>query len=636
MSGKPTMDHKGKAGISHHPPSGSMPKQKIRQCADIMSGNSKDWKQIINAIPDLIFILDKQYRMVWANRATCDKLDLPVKDLAGKKCYHLVHGTSTPPPDCPFEKVVTGEPACYAAEIWEKNLGGLFLVSVSPFYNPEGHLIGVIHVARDITDVRHVENGLRESEARYRALAEATFDAVFISEKGVCLYANQRAAEMFGYKHDELIGIFGPELFSPEHREIVKQYVFSSSEEPYEAIAQRKDGTLFHTEIRGKMMKYQNKYVRVTAIQDIDRRKRTEEALGKSVEKYRTLVENIPDVLLSTDEKGNIFDVHLPVKTFYGYTAQEMLGRYYTFFIHAEDLDSVRIKIKQAFHDRSEFLKGLQYQVVSKDGFYAWVEADLHMQFDRKGMCVRTDVIIRDISDLKAAQSDLQRSNLELKKAYEHRKALSTRLIELLEKDRRQIANEIHDRMGQSLSALRTGFSTITKRLEKNDGDLLALIKSVEEKTVQELINLKNVSYELRTNILDHLGLAPAIRTLITDVENGTNLRIRFFSKDIPREINPDKSLALYRITQESLTNIVRHARATDVYISLIKQDNKVFLSVEDNGVGFEQADTVISADGRGLLGIHIMKERAAQVDGDLTVESQTGKGTQVMTEVPL
>jgi signal transduction histidine kinase len=172
--------------------------------------------------------------------------------------------------------------------------------------------------------------------------------------------------------------------------------------------------------------------------------------------------------------------------------------------------------------------------------------------------------------------------------------------------------------------------------LEKCDGDLLALVKSVEEKTVQELINLKNVSYELRTNILDHLGLAPAIRTLITDVEKGTDLRIRFFTKNIPREMNPDKSLALYRIAQESLTNIVRHSRATDVFVSLIKQADMVLLSIEDNGVGFDQADTNISADGRGLLGIHIMKERAAQVDGDLTVESQPGKGTQVMTEVPL
>jgi PAS domain S-box-containing protein len=608
----------------------------MRQSMDILSENSKDWKQIIDAIPDLIFILDTNYRMVWVNRATYDKLDLPVEDVVGKKCYNIIHDRGTPPHDCPFGKVVNGEPICHTAEIMEKNLGGLFLVSVSPFYNAAGLMAGVIHVARDITDVRQVENGLRESEARYRALAEATFDAVFISEKGVCLDANQRAVDMFGYAYDELIGIFGPALFPPSQREMVSHHIFSGFESPYEAMAQKKDGTLFHTEIRGKTINYQNKVFRVTAIQDIDRRKQTEAALSKSVEKYRTLVENIPDVIFSTDERGNIFDLHLPAETFYGYKISEMLGKHYSAVIYDDDLDSVLTKIRQALHDRSEFLKGVQHRVVSKDGRLNWVEANLHMQFDSRRICIRTDIIVRDIGELKQAQADLQRSNVEMRKAYEHRKILSTRLIELLEKDRRQIANEIHDRMGQSLSALRTGFSTITSRLEKCDGDLLALVKSVEEKTVQELINLKNVSYELRTNILDHLGLAPAIRTLITDVEKGTDLRIRFFTKNIPREMNPDKSLALYRIAQESLTNIVRHSRATDVFVSLIKQADMVLLSIEDNGVGFDQADTNISADGRGLLGIHIMKERAAQVDGDLTVESQPGKGTQVMTEVPL
>ncbi len=630
------MNHRAATCTSHRQPSESAGLRQKRQSTEILAGDSKAWKQIIDAIPDLIYILDTQYRMVWANRATCDKLDLPMEDVIGKKCYHLVHDCNTPPPDCPFEKAISGESTSYTTEIFEKNLGGLFLVSVSPFYSPDGQLAGVIHLSRNITTIRQVENGLRESEARYRALAEATFDAVFISEKGVCLDANQRAAEMFGYPHDELIGIFGPELFSPEYREKVKQHIVAGFERPYEVIAQRKDGTLFHTEICGKTMNYQDKVVRVTAIQDIDRRKQTEAALSKSVEKYRTLVENIPDVIFSTDERGDIFDLHLPAETFYGYNIGEMLGRHYTAVIHDDDLDSVLTKIKQALHDRTEFLKGVQHRVVSKDGRLNWVEANLHMQFDSRRICIRTDIIVRDISELKQAQSDLQQSNVEMKKAYEHRKILSTRLIELLEKDRRQIANEIHDRMGQSLSALRTGFSAIANRVEKIDGDLLTLVKSVEEKAVQELVNLKNVSYELRTNILDHLGLAPAIRTLVTDVEKRTNLRIRFFTKNIPREINSDKSLALYRIAQESLTNIVRHARATDVFVSLIKQENMVLLSIEDNGVGFDQTDTAISADGRGLLGIHIMKERAAQVDGDLTVESQPGKGTQVMTEVPL
>ena len=634
MPGKAATPPKDTGKVARHLLPGSDPAGRIRYNADTLCGDFSDWKQIVDAIPDLIYILDRHYGMVWANQATYDKLGLAAREVVGKKCYQLVHGNHVPPENCPFKKVITEEPACHTAEIWERNLGGLFQVSVSPFYNSKGHLVGVIHLARDITGIRQVEDGLRESEARYRALAEATFDAVFISEKGVCLDANQRAAEMFGYHHDELIGIFGPELFSPEYRQQVINRIRAESEKPYETVAQKKDGTLFHTEIRGKVMRYKNKNVRVTAVHDIDERKRAEQALRKSEKNYRTLVKNIPDVVFSTDPSGRIFDIHLPAGTFYGYTPEEMIGRCYTSFIFHADSRSVRKRVRQALCDHSEFIKGIQYRVVSRTGRLFWVEADLHMQFTHRATLIRTDVIIRDIGDLKKAEAELKQSHRDLKRAYEHRKILSTRLIDLLEKDRRQIANEIHDRMGQSISGLRTGFSTITKRLEKGDPELLALVKSVEEETVQELVNLKNVSYELRTNILDHLGLAPAIRTLTADVERGTHLRVRFFSKDIPRELNSAKSLALYRIAQESLTNIVRHARATDVFVSLIRQGDTILLSIEDNGIGFDHEDITISVDGRGLLGIPIMKERAAQVDGEMTIESQPGKGTQVMASV--
>ncbi len=288
-----------------------------------------------------------------------------------------------------------------------------------------------------------------------------------------------------------------------------------------------------------------------------------------------------------------------------------------------------------ALRDRIKFTKGIQARIVSKEGHPNWVEANLRMRFDARGVCSRTDVIVRDINDLKNAEAELQQSHRELKSAYDHHKILSTRLIKLLEKDRQQVAMELHDRMGQSLGTLRTGFRGIRKRLDQNDTDLLELVRSVEKQTVEELISLKNISYELRPNMLDHLGLVPSIRTLIADFEDRTSLQIRFFTKDIPREVNPDKALALYRIVQESFTNIVRHAKATKVYISLIRKDGKILLSIEDNGIGFDHQEKTVYPGDRGFLGIHIMKERASQVDGDFMIESQIDKGTQVIVEVP-
>jgi PAS domain S-box-containing protein len=106
---------------------------------------------------------------------------------------------------------------------------------------------------------KRAEKALRDNQERYRALSNASFEAIFISEKGICIDTNQTATKMFGYDYDELIGIFGTDVIAPEFKELVKDYMLSGYEEPYEAIAQRKDGTTFQVEIRGKMTEYKGR-----------------------------------------------------------------------------------------------------------------------------------------------------------------------------------------------------------------------------------------------------------------------------------------------------------------------------------------------------------------------------------------
>ena len=122
------------------------------------------------------------------------------------------------------------------------------------------------------------------------ALAEATFDAIFISENGYCIDTNPEATKMFGYTYDELIGIFGTDVIAAESKETVKQNMLSGYEEPYEVMAQKKDGTKFHVEIRGKMTEYKGRRVRVTVVHDIDERKKAEQ-------RYRRLTENAQDMI---------------------------------------------------------------------------------------------------------------------------------------------------------------------------------------------------------------------------------------------------------------------------------------------------------------------------------------------------
>jgi PAS domain S-box-containing protein len=134
-------------------------------------------------------------------------------------------------------------------------------------------------------------------------LSEAAFEAVFISEKGICTDTNQAAIKMFGYNYDELIGIFGADVIAKESKELVKHNILSGYEEPYEAVAQRKDGTTFHTEIHGKMTQYKGKSVRTTVVHDIDDRKRAEQTLRKAHDDLEMKVERRTAELTEANER---------------------------------------------------------------------------------------------------------------------------------------------------------------------------------------------------------------------------------------------------------------------------------------------------------------------------------------------
>jgi PAS domain S-box-containing protein len=167
------------------------------------------------------------------------------------------------------------------------------ILSVSIVDDEKGKPIGRMGVFRDISERTHMEEAIKESEERYRGLSQAAFEAIFISEKGVCLEQNSTAEKMFGYTLSEAIGRLGTEWIIPEDREMVMNNMLSGYEEPYEATALRKDGSTFPAEIRGKMMHYKGRTVRVTALSDITLRKKAEEQLHNALVEIERLNERL-------------------------------------------------------------------------------------------------------------------------------------------------------------------------------------------------------------------------------------------------------------------------------------------------------------------------------------------------------
>jgi len=244
--------------------------------------------------------------------------------------------------------------------------------------------------------------------------------------------------------------------------------------------------------------------------------------------------------------------------------------------------------------------------------------------------------IFHNITERKQVEEDLRQTNEELSREQNQRKILSMRLIDLLENDRRQVSRELHDHIGQILTSLKMDIEMIHEKLKPEYRDLAARITSAQEKTIQAIRDVKNISRGLRPGMLDALGLLPSLRELFSEIQRQTDMEIHFFSRNIPKRIASEKELAIYRIAQEALTNIIRHAQAKNIFVNLVRKGEKFLLSAEDDGVGFNQDKVMTFSKKKGPLGLLIMRERAEQLDGDFTLESHIGKGTHVLVEIPI
>lgn len=209
--------------------------------------------------------------------------------------------------------------------------------------------------------------------------------------------------------------------------------------------------------------------------------------------------------------------------------------------------------------------------------------------------------------------------------------SLSRRLVEAQENERRHIARELHDEAGQALASLRFGLRVLEREIEAG-GDVAGQVAELVQRTDSVIDGLHRLAADLRPATLDHLGLAAALRQYARSAAAKYGLTVRFKARGLTGERLPSAvETALYRVVQEAMTNLVRHARATRVDVLVERRDGRVLVMVEDDGRGFE-VDRVEHGEHFGLLGL---RERAEALGGELTVESAPGKGTTVVVQVP-
>jgi PAS domain S-box-containing protein len=483
-----------------------------------------------------------------------------------------------------------------------------------------------------------------ESAFRLKLLSDASFEALFLSEKGICIDQNLTAEKLFGYTRQEALGRHGSEWIIPQHRELIKSNMSIDYCEPYEVIALRKDGTTFPCEIQARNLQHGGRNIRVTALRDITERRQA-----------RKEQENLQAQFANSIEMAHLgpweYDVIKDSFTFNDYfykmfrtTAAQAGGytmasaEYTRRFVHPDDMAVVADEIRQAMETTDpQYSRQFEHRIVYADGTAGYISVRFFIQKDASGKTVRTYGVNQDITKRKQFEEALRKLNEDLEQRTELAEArakqlhtLAMELIESEERERRRISELLHDDLQQLLSAAVLQLDTCSENMPAAPE-----LNFVKQLLKESLWKTRNLSHELSPAVLYHSGLVAGLHRLVTQMDEEFGLKVQL---EVNLQQQVDFSLTqvfIYRAVQELLFNAFKHSNVKSAQVTLTHTKKTLQIIVSDPGQGFK-TDVLESMSEKAGLGLMSLRERANYFGGSLQVDSSPGRGSRFTLTLPI
>ena len=330
----------------------------------------------------------------------------------------------------------------------------------------------------------------------------------------------------------------------------------------------------------------------------------------------RSIFEFAPDSMIIVNRKGEIHRVNSQVEKMFGYLPEELIGKP-VLELMPERFRKSHKTFQESFMKNPHLREmggGVELFALRKDGREFPVDIILSpVKTEGENLVI---AVIRDITRRKQDEDSLR-------DYAEQQKIISRRLLQVQEAERRQIALELHDEIGQTLTGLKLTLEMIAKQNEESDS-----IRQAQNLVNDVMAKVRKLSLNLRPATLDHLGLFPALVWLIRNYTKQTNIEIDFNHTGIEgRRFITELEISVYRVTQEALTNIARHARVSSAKVRVWLDGELLHLTIEDEGKGFNIKKVLSKTDSTGLAG---MRERVLFLDGRFEIESEIEKGTKI------
>ena len=485
---------------------------------------------------------------------------------------------------------------------------------------PDGR---VLAIARDIRDRKKAEAEIRKA----RELADKLIDALpgvfyFFDEQGRILRWNKEFELATGYPAEEIADMGPSDFFPDEEKEYINERINSVFEKGIgdaEGNFLTKSGEKTSYYFRAVLLNYDGRPCLLGCGIDISERKKAEEALRSSEKKYKLLFENnpMPMWMINLPEL-NIIDVNDAAIKHYGYSRDEFLSLNTTQIRPEEDVPNY---LQSAKNPQG----GVRYAGIwrhkKKDGTVIDVEIIAH-DIDYGDQPARL-ILSNDITE------KLNADRL-VKKSFEDIRSLTEHIQTIREEERAHIAREIHDELGQQLTVLKMDVSWLNKKIQ-SDAAVKDKLNELTEMLDGTVRTVRRISSELRPSLLDDLGLIAAIDWHLKEFEKRTGILTEFKEPAAELTLPDNINTGLFRIIQESLTNVTRHANADKVQVSLLQNNGTLVLQIQDDGKGFDKEKEA----NKRTLGILGMKERTEMMGGKYEISSVVGKGTTVVVSIP-
>ncbi|MDT3779112.1 PAS domain S-box protein [Nitrospira sp. MA-1] len=361
-------------------------------------------------------------------------------------------------------------------------------------------------------------------------------------------------------------------------------------------------------------------------------RKQAEVALRESQEQLHSVVQSTDEGIISLNSQGKVMLWNAGAESLFGFSMKEMYGQTLERIIPERFRLAHHHGIARASRAGGKTVEGEMFELkgLRRDGSEFPLELSLGY-WHKHGEAFFTG-IVRDITARKEAEQALHRRERELEHSQEELRALGAQLISAQEDERRRLSRELHDDMNQRLAVVALEIQSIQNTLPESNA-MQKTLQHLNDQVSSLSDSVRHLAYQLHPSILDDLGLVVALQSSIREFSQWENISVTFRPRDVPHALPQDIASCVYRLTQECLRNVAKHADATRVLVEVMGLEAGLQLVITDNGKGFIPEAVRPGSQGLGLIG---MKERIRVVQGTFKVKASKGKGTMITAWIPL